>query len=273
MTTSKTQGKSAKGKSRDKDLIAFDDKTEEAKKLRISKIELFVDTILKDSRLIDVSKAFFIEMINNVKNLKADDFVLEDFYFLTKFCTPKKACEETTSAFCTYINTLSLIEEQAAKVEENKSISLRCENFKKAKGFLQIALPDKYYCGNLEHFAEIEEKTLQKTAKSETKYQELSALNEYELSAYFHEFIKRADQYFEGLLSTNFIQSEAERQEAKNYFREKLYLLDDFFNVKAASDIRDNTLIQKICDYFTKNFPAFWAKREKVGNSFPTPQT
>lgn len=273
MATGKTQGKSARGKSRDKDLEAFDDKRNGASELRISEIELFIDTILEDSRLIGVSKAFFIEMINSVKNLKADDFVLEDFYFLTKFHTPKKAYEEITSAFCTYINTLSLIEEQAAQVEENKSIALRYENFKRAKGFLQIALPDKYYCADLEHFAEIEEKTLQKTAKSKTKYQELSALNEYELSAYFHEFIKRADQYFEGLLSTSFIQSEAERQEAKDYFRERLYLLDDFFNAKAGSDIRDNTLIQKICDYFTKNFPAFWAKREKIGSDVPTSQT
>lgn len=135
MATSKTQGKSARGKSRDKDLEAFDDKRNGASELRISEIELFIDTILEDSRLIGVSKAFFIEMINSVKNLKADDFVLEDFYFLTKFRTPKKAYEEITSAFCTYINTLSLIEEQRRKSRKIKVLPSAMKILKGQKAF------------------------------------------------------------------------------------------------------------------------------------------
>ena len=266
-----TAGKSAKGKSRDKDLKAFDDKTEKARKLRTEKTEFFVDFILegRNSGLGQEPKAFFAEMINNVKNNKADNFVLEDFYFLTKFCVSKKARREIIVALCSYFHYLFCIEERAAQFKEDKDITLRYENFKRAKGFLQIALPQEYHRGGLEEYERLE-KELQQIRAEGKYYPEMYAhLYEYEMNAYFHEFIKRADNYFENLLLGNSTRTEAEKREAKNNFRERLYLLDDFFNAKAAGDIRDSTLIQKICDYFTKNFPAFWANRENDGNENP----
>ena len=275
MATGKTQSKSAKGKKRDKNQNAFDDKTEKARKLRIEKTEFFIDFILEgcNSGLGQEPKAFFAEMINNVKNGEAGDFVPEDFYFLTKFCTSKKACEEITSAFCFYFERLFYFEEREVQFKEDEDITLRCENFKKAKGFLQMALPDEYYCGNLEEYEKIKKELMQKIDDGDGAIEKFYHLREYEINAYFYEFIKRANKYFENLLFVNSPQPEADKQQAKDCFREKLYILDDFFNTKAASDIRDSTLIQKICDYFTKNFPAFWAKREKIGSDVPTPQT
>lgn len=171
MATGKTQGKSAKGKSRDKDLIAFDDKTEKARKLRIEKTEFFIDFILegRNSGLGQEPKAFFAEMINNVKNGEAGDFVLEDFYFLIKFCVSTKACGEIIVALCDYFDRLFCIEERAAQFKEDKDITLRYENFKRAKGFLQIALPEEYHCDGLEEYEEIE-----KGATTDNKRREIS---------------------------------------------------------------------------------------------------
>lgn len=271
MTAGKTQSKSAKGKNRDKDLKAFDDKTEKARKLRIEKTEFFVDFILegRNSGLGQEPKAFFAEMINNVKNGEAGDFVLEDFYFLIKFCVSTKACGEIIVALCDYFDRLFCIEERAAQFKEDKDITLRYENFKRAKGFLQIALPEEYHCDDLEEYEEIEKEQQRIIDEGKCPSEKYYHLYEYKMNAYFHEFIKRADNYFENLLLGNSTRTEAEKREAKNNFRERLYLLDDFFNAKAAGDIRDSTLIQKICDYFTKNFPAFWANRENDGNENP----
>ena len=258
MTAGKTQSKSAKGKSRDKDLKAFDDKTEKTRKLRTEKTEFFVDFILegRNSGLGQEPKAFFAEMINNVKNNKADNFVLEDFYFLTKFCVSKKARREIIVALCSYFDYLFCIEERAAQFKEDKDITLRYENFKRAKGFLQIALPDEYHCDGLEEYEEIKKELQQIIDEGKNPPEKYYHLYKYKMDAYFHEFLKMADSYFENLLLGNSTRTETEKQEAKDYFREKLYLLDDFFNAKATSDIRDSTLTQKICDYFTKNFPA-----------------
>lgn len=90
MTASKTQSKSAKGKSRDKDLIAFDDNQIDDATAKTEAVERVIGKIFSRCFLPHREGLFFKQMINDVKSYKVDGFTIDDFYLIAKFNSSQK---------------------------------------------------------------------------------------------------------------------------------------------------------------------------------------
>lgn len=270
-TKAKIRSNSAKGKSRDKDLVNYDNKKIGEENEKNKKIEAFIIKILNRRGTANSEKAFFAKMIEDVKNGNTDGFTMDDFYFLTKFNISKKATKEACETLVGYFSRLCEAVELRATYQDDADMLLCYENFKKARGLLNIALPTDFYCENLEELEFL--KKLINEAHKEGKYyidervhtMTDTDLEKKELIAFYLEFLKRADRYFQRNLPSRRYPTENEsKQNAKNYFRNTLRDMDIFYKTKIAEAIDNSTLTQSICDYVTDNFADFLAEYKKA---------
>lgn len=253
--TNKARSNGAKGKSRDKDLEAFDDGKVDKDAAKAEAIEAFINRIL--NAFISLSrreKAFFRKMINDVKNSKIDGFTPDDFYFLTKFDGVLDAGDRARGALCYYFSSLCNLAEQEEKQQSNQDAIRRYENFKRAVKLLRLALPQGYF---FNRFQELEE------------YKESPDFKKAEVVVYFAEFLRKANDYFNSDSAINhYLKKGEKKQREKDNFRENLNAIADFYKIKAISAIDDGKLTQNICDYVMGNFADFLAEYEKTENDF-----
>lgn len=275
MAANKTRSNSTKGKGRDKDLEAFDNNKTDKTNARAEAVEAFLNGILSGRGMALHEKAFFTKMIDDVKNGDVDGFVMDDFYFLTKFSGSKKGANEALQTLRGYFCRLCEAVEIKISTQDDEDMRLCYENFKKARGLLNIALPlDGCFCQSLD---EVEQR---KAALIEAHRQGKRYVNECgreidfdpekeELNIIYSEFLKRAYNYFIDILpSKRFPSIEKQKQFAKDRFRDALHDMDIFYKAKIGDIIDNSTLTQSICNYVMKNFADFLAEYEKTENDF-----
>ena len=129
MTTNKTRGNSAKSKSRDKDLEAFDNNKTDKTNARAEAVEAFLNGILSGRGMALHEKAFFTKMIDDVKNGDVDGFVMDDFYFLTKFNGSKKGANEALQTLREYFCRLCEAVEIKISTQDDEDMRLCYEKF------------------------------------------------------------------------------------------------------------------------------------------------
>ena len=260
--TSQRQRSNAKSKNRNKNLNAFDDNKRDKEAAQTEAIEAFINKILNRRGLRTREKVFFKKMIDDVKNSEVDGFTLDDFYFLTKFNGSNKRINEASQALEGYFVRLCHAVENRMFYEDDKEALLCYENFKKARGLLNIALPiNETSCRTLdeaEHYKKVEIESYKIGLRINFNFQKE------ELIAFYFEFIKRANNYFTSVLPSRRSPSiEEQKQTAKDIFRDTLRDMDFFYKVKIEDAIKNGKLTQNICDYVMKNYTDFLARFEE----------
>ena len=275
MATNKTRGNSAKSKSRDKDLEAFDNNKTDKTNARAEAVEAFISNFLKGNFFEDIEKAFFTKMIDDVKSGEIDGFTMDDFCFLLKFDNSKKAVDEVNFSLMLYFKELRIIAEQDAKQKDEKELILAFENYKKTVGIIELTLPRGFSCKSLEELQEIKNGIEQANKEGKAYlhrnlfHYEPDNIKALETTAYYCEFLKRMDAYFyDNPVISHYLDKQRHIQNVKDQFRDELRNLDVYYSAKAAEAIDSGTLTQSICNYVMKNFADFLAEYEKTENDF-----
>ena len=153
--TNRARNNSAKSKSRDKDLEAFDNNKADKTNAQAEAVEAFISDFLKSSFWNNIEKAFFTKMIDDVRNYKADSLSMDDFYFLLKINNTREAAERAKFELFLYFKELCIIAEQDAKQKDEEELILSFENYKKAVGIIGLTLPRGFSCKSLDELQEI----------------------------------------------------------------------------------------------------------------------
>lgn len=274
-TKAKTGNNSAKGKSRDKDLVKYDNKKTDETTAEAKALEAFIGDILKDGFPRHFEKAFFTQMIDDVKNGKIDSFTMNDFCFLLKFNNNKNAVERLKFNIFLYFRELCIIAEQEAKQKDEKELILSFENYKKAIRIVELALPQCLFCKSIDELYEIKNGIDQADKEGkEYFYQNIfqcgqDDIKQLEIGAYYYEFLKRMDEYFyDNPVISHYLGKQRHIQNVKDKFRGELSSLDVFYSAGASKDIKSSTLTQSICDYVMQNFSIFFTKYKDEENWF-----
>jgi len=258
MAANKTRSNSAKGKGRDKDLEAFDNNKTDKTNARAEAVEEVICKILNRYSLPYRERLFFEQMIDDIKGYKVDGFTIDDFSLIAKFNNSQKIADEARSILCHYFCQLCDIAEQEAKQKDEQEIIACYENFKRARGLLRLALPTNHYCGSIKELEEYKDYLGIKS--DDESYLHTKDFKRMELNAYFFEFLKRANNYFQSEPSIiHYLKKDELKQREKDKFRDNLRDLADFSSTRALDDIKNSTLTQNIYDYVMKNFADFLA--------------
>jgi hypothetical protein len=269
MATNKTQSNNTNKKGRDKNLIAFDNNQIDDATAKTEAVERVIGKIFSRYLLPHREGLFFKQMINDVKSYKVDGFTIDDFYLIAKFNSSQKIANEACGILSFYFWKLCGIAEQEAKQKDEQEIIECYENFKSAAGLLRLALPMNYRCRSIKELEEY--KNYSSTQSDDKSYFNDANFKKMELTAYFFEFVTKAESYFKSDLAIiHYLRKDELRQQEKDRFREALRALADFSNTKAKDDIRNSTLTQSICDYVMKNFADFLTEYKKPEINFRT---
>ena len=267
MAANKTRDNSAKGKNRDKDLEAFDNNKTDKTKARAEAVEEVICKILNRYSLPYREQLVFEPMIEDVKGYKVDGFTIDDFSLISKFNNSQKIADEARSILCHYFCQLCDIAEQEAKQKDEQEIIACYENFKRARGLLRLALPTNHYCGSIKELEEYKDYLGIKS--DDESYLHTKDFKRMELNAYFFEFLKRANNYFQSEPSIiHYLKKDELKQREKDKFRDNLRDLADFSSIRALDDIKNSTLTQNIYDYVMKNFADFLAEYKEPEINF-----
>ena len=206
-------------------------------------------------------------MIDDIKGYKVDGFTIDDFSLIAKFNNSQKIADEARSILCHYFCQLCDIAEQEAKQKDEQEIIACYENFKRARGLLRLALPINHYCGSIKELEEYKDYLgIKSDDESDLHTKDFKRM---ELNAYFFEFLKRANNYFQSEPSIiHYLKKDELKQREKDKFRDNLRDLADFSNTRALDDIKNSTLTQNIYDYVMKNFADFLAEYKEPEINF-----
>ena len=273
--TNRARNNSAKSKSRDKDLEAFDYNKADKTNAQAEAVEAFISDFLKSSFWNNIEKAFFTKMIDDVRNYKADSLSMDDFYFLLKINNTREAAERAKFELFLYFKELCIIAEQYAKQKDEEELILSFENYKKAVGIIGLTLPRGFSCKSLEELQEIKNGIEQANKEGKAYlhrklfYYEPNDIKALEITAHYYEFLKRMDGYFyDNPVISHYLDKQRHTQNVKNQFRDALHNMDIFYKAKIGDIIDNSTLTQSICNYVMKNFADFLAEHKKTENDF-----